>query len=93
MAYYIRHTGPPASATPAPGRDLAQEEPRRAGRKKSRGGLFKKRRESPDLIAPTADEERKQPIFVPPEGVEQKVTARGMAYRLSLFMMIFAAKT
>ena len=89
MAYYIKHTGPPASATPAPCRESVQDEPRRAGRKKSRGGLFKKRRDSPDAVGSTCNDEQKPPIFVPPEGVEQKITARGMEYNLSLLLMMY----
>jgi len=77
MAYFLRHTGPSPSATNAAAREPAREVPRRTDRKKSRGGIFRKRQESPDPETPAAPEEHRPTVFVPPEGVEQKVTARG----------------
>lgn len=80
MAYFLRHTGPSTSAATAPVRETTKDDSRRTGRKKSRGGIFRKRRESPDPETPAVPEEQKPAIFVPPEGVEQKVTARGMEH-------------
>lgn len=80
MAYFLRHTGPPATATTAPAHEIAKDDSRRAVLKKNRGGIFRKRWESPDLVTTAAPEEQGQATFVPPEGVEQKVTARGMEY-------------
>ncbi|KIW09452.1 uncharacterized protein PV09_00332 [Verruconis gallopava] len=73
MAYFLRHTGPTKSAS-----ETAKESAKKPGRKKSRG-IFKKKKESPDQEAPAAVRQSST-IFVPPEGVEQKVTARGHKY-------------
>jgi hypothetical protein len=77
MAYFLRHTGPPATLTDAPAREPAKDDTKRVDRRKNRGGIFRKRQDEPDSETPTASGEQRPAIFVPPEGVEQKVTARG----------------
>jgi hypothetical protein len=71
MAYFLRNTGP---STPAP--EKSEEDLRKPTRKKNRG-IFKKRRQPPDPVKQPVEEQQKPTVFVPPEGVEQKVTARG----------------
>jgi hypothetical protein len=78
MAYFLRRTGPPATTSNAPAREPVKDEPKRTDRKKNRGGIFRKRRENPDVEAPTVPEEQRPTVFVPPEGVEQKRTAKGI---------------
>jgi hypothetical protein len=71
MAYFLRNTGPPT-----PAHDTSKEDLGKPSRKRNRN-IFKKRKEPLDSVTPTA-EEQKTTVFVPPEGVEQKITARGI---------------
>jgi hypothetical protein len=72
MAYFLKNTGPSM-----PARETSKEDVARPGRRKNRN-IFRKWREPPDLVIPAAEETSDPTIFVPPEGVEQKITARGV---------------
>lgn len=87
LAYYLKNTRPPTTVAFA-GPDSVQDDTRRVGRRKTRGRMFRKRRESPDLVTPTVTEDQKPSLFVPPEGVEQKITAGGMEHKLPLLFVM-----
>jgi hypothetical protein len=89
LAYYLKNTRPPTTVA-FTGQDLVQDDFRRTSRRKTRGGIFRKRRESPNSVTPIATEERKPSVFVPPEGVEQKITARGMEHKFFWFLIVYS---
>jgi hypothetical protein len=79
MAYFLRNTGPP----PTSFRDtVPMAQARRPIRRRNRG-LFRKRKGGPEMTS-TAAEHDKPSSFIPPEGVEQKITAKGQEARLQI---------